>query len=509
VEIEEQSLPVPAPDESNESETPASVSEPEEPAPITLTPEELQRVAAEFASLTPLHSHIKNQYKDDLPGIRKKRYIRVLTTFSKTNFFVQGTKAFGYEYSLLKGYEQFLNREHTKDDLRVVMEFIPVSRDRLIPLLINGWGDIAAAGLTITPERKKVGDFTEPYLTHVDELVVTNKKVEVLETLEDLSGREIFVRPSSSYYESLVSLNRDLQKKGLPPVKIGKADESLEAEDILEMIDAGAMEITVMDSHVAELWSSVFENLKVLYDLKVRAGGEIAWMVRNENPLLKESLNAFLKTHRKGTLLGNIYLRRYFQKNKWIRNPFNRQGFDRKDDVIRTLKKHAAFYGFDWLLIMAVAYQESRLDHNKENPCGAVGIMQVRPTTARDKQVNIPNIHLLEDNIHAGVKYLAFLRKRYYSQDRLDPQDGIRFALASYNAGPRKIRMVRRLAKQMGYNPDIWFRNVEYAALKLIGQETVQYVSNVNKYYVLFKFNQKNEKKRSERSERSEVKQSL
>ena len=457
---------------------------------------ELQRIAEKTASTSPLASHLKKKYKDDISGLLGRRYIRVLTTFSKTNFFLSGSEIFGYEYSLLKGYESVLNRECTEEDLKVVLEFIPVSRDRLIPLLINGWGDVAAAGLTITPERMKRVDFTTPYLTDVDEVVVANRTVQGLETLEDLAGREVFVRPSSSYHESLVSLNERFLEKGLPPVKIVDADESLESEDILEMVDSGAIEITLADSHIAELWSSVFENLRVHDFLKVRTGGEIAWMVRKNNPELRKHLNAFLETHRTGTLLGNIYLRRYFENNRWIKNPFAAEDLKRQNLYHSLIRKYAARYGFDPLLIMALAYQESRLDNNKENHLGAVGIMQVRTLTARDRNVNIDDVHLLENNIHAGVKYLNFLRNRYFSAKGLREKDRIRLSLAAYNAGPRKIRMARNLAKKLGLNPDKWFRHVEIASLKLIGQETVQYVSNINKYYLLFTFHRENEKKR-------------
>jgi membrane-bound lytic murein transglycosylase MltF len=149
-------------------------------------------------------------------------------------------------------------------------------------------------------------------------------------------------------------------------------------------------------------------------------------------------------------------------------------------------QKYANQYGFDWLLIAALAYQESGLDNNKKNKSGAVGIMQVLPSTGNDKNIRISKVHLLENNIHAGVKYLAFLRNRYFSDPQIQPRNQVRFALASYNAGPAKINRARTLAKEMGLDSTRWFRNVELAALKLIGQETVRYVSNINKYYVIY-----------------------
>jgi len=441
----------------------------------------------EHSNPLPLGSHFSKTYKDDLSDLLARRYIRVLTAFNKTNFFLSEGRSFGFDYALLKDYEKFLNKGIKKQELRVVLEFIPCPRDRLIPALLDGYGDIAAAGLTITAKRRADADFTKPYLTGVDEVVVTHKGVPSPLSLEDLAGRKVFVRESSSYYESLTSLNRRLLKSGKRPVRIIKADENLETEDILELVNTGAVEMTVSDSHIAGMWSGILENLEVHKDVKLRSGAEIAWMIRKNNPELKASLNRFLKTHRKGTLLGNIYFNRYYKKNPWIKNPL-RYGEEKElQEYKRLLQKYAARYGFDWMLIMAMACQESGLDHNKKNPSGAVGIMQVRPETGKDKNIGIEDVHLLENNIHAGVKYLAFLKDRYFDDPEIRPRDRVRLALASYNAGPAKVRRARSLAKEMGLDPNRWFRNVELAALKLIGQETVRYVSNINKYYVIYR----------------------
>ena len=451
----------------------------------------------------PLASHLKQKHTDDLNGILERRRIRVLTAFNKTHFFVSGSRVYGFEYSLLQEYDRSLNQGIGRRELEVVMEFIPVPRDQLIPRLVEGLGDIAAAGLTITPERQKRVAFTDPYLTNVDEIVVTNRETRDLGTLEDLSGRNVYVRPSSSYYESLVLLNQEFSKKGKPPVHILKVDESLETEDILEMVHSGAIPMTIADNILAEIWSGVFDNLQVRADLKVRTGSEIAWMVRKDNPELKESLDLFIKRHRKGTRLGNIYFNRYFERNKWIQNPLTTKGLERQRQHTKLFKKYAAEYRFDWLLIMALAYQESGLNNNKISHSGAVGIMQVRPSTAADRNINIPNVTVLENNVHAGVKYLAFLRDRYFQNDMINERNRIRFSLAAYNAGPKKIRRAQKLAEEMGWDRYRWFRNVEIATLRLVGQETVQYVSSINKYYVLFKLKEETERLRESSKQES------
>lgn len=438
----------------------------------------------------PLASHFPKTYKDDLSGLMARRYIRVLTTFNKTNFFLSEGSFFGFEYELLKEYEKFLNKGVKKQELRVVLEFIPVSRDRLISGLLEGYGDIAAAGLTITENRLDDVDFTNPYLSGINEVLVTHKDISKPKGLEDLSGQRVFVRPSSSYYASLQSCNKRLSRSGKSLIQIIKADENLETEDILELVNSGAIKMTVADSHIARIWSDILKDIRVHKDIRFRSRSKIAWMIRKNSPELKASLNKFLKQYRKGTLLGNIYFNRYYKKNPWIKNPLRHEEQNKLKHYKQLFKKYAEQYGFDWLLIMALAYQESGLDNNRRNPSGAVGIMQVRPDTGKDKNVNVENVHLLENNIHAGVKYLAFLRDRYFSDQAIRPRDRVRFTMAAYNAGPAKIRQVRKLAKEMGFDYNRWFRNVEIAALKIIGQETVRYVSNINKYYVIYRLAQ-------------------
>lgn len=434
----------------------------------------------------PLNVHHSYQYTDDLKGLRQRRHIRVLTTLNKTNFFLQKGKIRGFEYELLKGYEKFLNDGIKKKSLRIVLEFIPSSRDELISKLVNGYGDIAAAGLTITGQRKRRADFTVPYLDGVDELVVTHGQASRPQKIEDLAGRRVFVRKSSSYFESLLALNKRLINSGMREVRIVAADEYLETEDILELVNSGAVELTVCDSHLAAIWSGVFENLVVCEDLKLRSGGQIGWAIRKKSPQLMASLNRYLKNNKKGTLYGNIFFKRYYENNKWIDNPLVTDETRNFLKYRKLFRKYADRYGFDWMLIAALAYQESGLNNNKKNKSGAVGIMQVLPSTAKDKNIGISDVQRLENNVHAGVKYLAFLRKRYFSDPQIEPRNQVRFALAAYNAGPAKINRVRSFASEMGLDSNRWFRNVELAALKVIGQETVRYVSNINKYYVIY-----------------------
>jgi membrane-bound lytic murein transglycosylase MltF len=209
-------------------------------------------------------------------------------------------------------------------------------------------------------------------------------------------------------------------------------------------------------------------------------------MVRKNNPELLASLNEFLRSHKQGTLLGNIYFERYYEPSQTLKNPRELASWDKLKTYEAVIRKYADRYGFDWLLILAMAFQESGLDNEKTSHAGAVGLLQVRPSTAADQNIGITNVRDVDNNVHAGVKYLHFLRTKYFESPSIRPRDQIRFALAAYNAGPTTIRKARKEAQRMGLNPDRWFRNVELAVLKLVGQETVQYVSNINRYYILY-----------------------
>jgi len=432
-----------------------------------------------------LAEHFGEVCADDLNCMLERGYIRVLVSLNRTNFFISDGEMKGYEYSLLNEYEKSLQERFGAS--KVALDFIPVNRDELIPKLVEGYGDIAAAGLTVTLERAGKVSFTYPYMRGVDEVVVVNRSVKGLSEPEDLSGRKVFVRESSSYYESLLMLNRRLVSEGMPPAEIVLAPETLETEDILEMVNSGAVDITVADAHIADIWSQVLENINALFDVKLRRDAKIAWAVRKGSPKLAADINSFMGEYRKGTLLGNIYFERYWVKNHWIRNPLEVIDNEERSRKVELFKKFGDRYGFDWMLLMATAFQESGWDNSLVSPAGAVGIMQIRPSTASDGNVGVEEIEKLENNIHAGAKYLAFIRDRYFGNGGLDEAESLRFTLAAYNAGPAKVAEARDLAERMGLDRDVWFRNVELAMLRLVGRQPVEYVGNINKYYIIFR----------------------
>ena len=422
----------------------------------------------------------------DFDEMVQHRRIRALVTYSKTFYFLDRGRQYGLSYETLKSFEKFVNKKLKTKTLKLHVVFIPVSRDELIPSLLNGLGDIAVANLTITTQRQKEVDFSNPFLTGVKELIVTGPSAPPIKSIDDLAGKKIHVRRSSSYYESLIQLNASFKKARKSRMKLVLADETLEDEDLLEMVNAGLLPMIVVDSHKARFWKQIFKKITVHQDIAVRDGAEIAWAFRKNCPKLKAVVNEFVKGHKEGTMLGNILFKRYLQNTKYVKNALSEKELEKHRSMVQLFKKYAGKYGFNYLMIGALAYQESGLDQSKRSPSGAVGVMQVLPTTAKDPNINIPDIEKLGNNIHAGTKYLRFIVDRYYKDEPMDEINKMLFAFASYNAGPAKINELRKNASAMGFDPNVWFNNVEIAAAKSIGRETVQYVSNIYKYYISY-----------------------
>jgi membrane-bound lytic murein transglycosylase MltF len=428
------------------------------------------------------------RWTGDFDGMVKRRVIRALVVYNQTHYFFDGLRPRGISYDALVEFEQALNASLRTRHLKVHVIHIPVTRDRLLPMLVSGQGDLAVGNLTITPERSKQVAFSKPVATDVSEVVVTHAGGPVLSSLSDLAGREVWVRPGSSYFESLVALNQRFRHEGRDTVVIRPADDRLETEDLLEMTSTGLIDITIADDHLAHFWADVFDSLRVQPELAVRTGAELGWAFRKNSPGLEKQVNTFIRKHGVGQYTGNALLKQYLKTNKWARNPTSGSERRRFANTAAIFKRYAAQYDFDWLMIAAQAYQESKIDQKLVSPAGAVGVMQLLPSTAADPSVNIRNITTLENNIHAGVKYMRFIRDTYLADaPGMSEVDRHLFAFASYNAGPNRIAAMRRRAAAQGLDPNVWFQNVEILAAKEIGRETVQYVSNIFKYYVAYK----------------------
>jgi membrane-bound lytic murein transglycosylase MltF len=440
--------------------------------------------------LTIQADEVMKPWTGDLDGMIERGFIRVLAVYSKTFYFVDKGVQRGVTHDFFRQFEEDLNKKLAQQGklkqkhLKVRVVLVPVTRGDLLQALVDGKGDIAASNLTITPERQKLVDFSLPVVSNVSEVVVSGAASPAVNSVDDLSGKEVFVRKSSSYYQSLVALNQRLAAQKKPGVILKLAPETLEDEDLIEMLNAGLIPLIVVDKHKADFWKQVFPKITVHDDVAVRTGGDVGVAIRKGSPQLKAVVDDFVTRHAKGTTVGNTILKRYLKSAKYVKDAASESERKKFLALIDFFRKYGDRYDVDWLLMAAQGYQESQLNQDAKSHVGAIGVMQIMPATGKDLKVG--DIKQVEANIHGGIKYMRWMIDNYYGKEPMTKLDKALFAFASYNAGAGRISQLRKEAARRGLDPNVWFRNVEYVAAEKIGAETVTYVSNIYKYYIAY-----------------------
>lgn len=423
----------------------------------------------------------------DLDGMVERGMVRVAMPVGLATYFLDGPDQRGIAYDLAVEFERYLKQRLGKAAPNFTVVIVPTGRDRLFELVVEGKADIAAGNLTVTPQRAELVDFSRPFREGVRELLLTGPAAPAIGAAEDMLGVPVHVRRSSSFFEHLSAVNERRAAAGKPAFSIAEAEEELQVEDLVEMVDTGLLPATVADEDMADFLVQVFDRVTVHEQPELATGQQTAWGFRKGSPRLAEALNGFVATARTGSRLGNVILAKYLKTTKWIDNPLSEEDRRRFAEIAEFAKTYARRYDFDWLMVAAQGYQESRLDQSKRSAVGAIGVMQMMPQTAHDRNVAVDDIHLTEPNIHAGVKYLRFLRDHYFADPQLSPLSRAMFAFAAYNAGPGNVAKARGRAARMGLDPDAWFDNVEIAAARAISREPVTYCRNIYKYYVAYK----------------------
>jgi membrane-bound lytic murein transglycosylase MltF len=431
---------------------------------------------------------VNDVWTGDLDGMQDRKRIRILVPFSKTFYFIDKGRQYGITYDLGAEFGVWLNKRIKSKKIKVKVVFIPVPRDKLFTGLTEGLGDIAAGNLTITDRRSEVVDFGHPLATGARELLVTGPGSPEVKSLDDLSGQDLFVRPSSSYSEHLEARNKDLVAAGKAPITLMKLDEELEDEDVMEMVNAGLLPWAVVDERKADIWAQLYTSMVVRRDLVIHDGGEIAWAFRKNSPQLQAIVDEFCETHKFGTKFGNILKKRYTGNQSPAHNATSKEELQNFQRLVALFRTYGREYKFDALMIAAQGYQESQLQQSARSKRGAVGIMQVMPATAADPTIGITGVDKDPDkNIHAGVKYLRLLVDKYLGDPAIDDKNRTLLAFAAYNAGPGNLRKFRAVAAKSGLDPNVWFGNVEHGAASVVGRETVDYVANIYVYYVAYR----------------------
>jgi len=426
-------------------------------------------------------------WSGDFDEMLKRRVIRVLVPYSRTLYYNDKGQERGITAELVRDFERYINKKYAKrlGKRPMTVYMVPVTRDVLIRDVTKGLGDIAAGNLTETPERLKIVDFVAPRdRKPVSELVVTGPKSPPVASLDDLAGKRVHVRKASSYYGSLVALNERLRNAGKAAIKLTLVSDALEDEDLMEMLNAGLVELIVVDDTKARPWAKVLSKIKVT-DVAVAEEGYTGWAIRKGSPKLAAEINDFYVSWIKKQGVIEVRMAQQAKRIKQISDNTAQAPWQRFEQMLALFEKYGAKYNFDPLMLAAQGYQESKLDQAARGPRGAIGVMQIQPATGAALKVG--DIRKLEPNIHAGAKYMDRLMTQYFKDVDFSAQNRALFALASYNAGPGRIAQLRKEAGKRGLDPDEWFDSVEVVVAEKVGIVTPTYVRNIFKYYTAYK----------------------
>ncbi len=437
----------------------------------------------------------------DLDPIHERGRLIALTRYNANSYFIYRGQPMGFEYELLTRLAEHLG---VRLEIRV-----PATWDSLFILLYRGEGDIIAANLTVTKERAKKVAFTD-HLTTTRQVLVQRKpegwrkmklheiEKQLIRSPIDLIGRRVHVRRNSAYYTRLVHLSEELGGD----IEIVAMPEDLETEDLIRMVARGEIDYTVADENIALINQAYYADIDVQMPLGVPQ--RIAWAVRPNAPQLLQAINGWLRQIKSANNpTFNLIYNKYYKNRRAFRARMRSEFFSKTggkispyDDLIR---QYADSLGWDWRLLASQMYQESQFDPQARSWAGAVGLMQVLPRTAR--QYGITRLSDPQQNLAAAVRQLEWLWQ--YWQEIQEPEERIKFVLASYNAGHGHIRDAQRLAQKYGRDPLRWDGHVEYFILQKSkenyftdpvvqfgycrGEEPVNYVREILERYEHYK----------------------
>ncbi|MBI1179796.1 MAG: transglycosylase SLT domain-containing protein [Alphaproteobacteria bacterium] len=418
------------------------------------------------------------------------RVIRILVPYSKTLFFYDRGKEMGVLHDMGVSLEKWANdrpaAEGQKGGLKVV--FVPVTEDRLLPDLEAGLGDIAAGGISAPSGGESDVDLAGQIASDSGAAIVYRKGGDAVSSLDSLSGRRVVIHGSSPSYPELRALSDRMVAEGREPIRFFTAPEELQDEDLLQMVDAGLVHVAVVDRYVAAFWSQVLDGIAVNSDLLDKGGSEFVWAVRKDRPNLKRLVDGFTARHGAKPGIGEDALKKYLANGAFIADATSQDEMEKFHAAYDMFKKYGDAYDVDHLMMMALGYQESRLNQQARNPNGPVGMMQMMPATASTDAVGIKGIDKdAGRNVEAAAKYLRYIADSYLDDPGIDKMNRTLMAFVGYNAGPKNLELIRESAEKSGLNPNVWFNNVELAAARKLGRKSVEYISNIYKYYTAYR----------------------
>lgn len=385
-----------------------------------------------------------------LEKILTRGVLKVSTFYNTTDYYVYRGITRGFHYDLAKDFAGFLGVK-----LRIVE--INNDIDTAIARLQQGKYDLLAVSLTQMPERKDKLRFTHPFF-QTDEVLVQNKSSKPIQNMTELDGKEVFIPKSAVSYKKVL---QQIQDSLNIRIYITESND-FSHEDLLHQVETGEINYTVIDENLAQASSASMKNLD--YSLKLKNDISVSWATKPEAALLTNEINDWLKKIRKSGKLNYLY-KRYFSSHQSVPHNTTKYSLLKQGEISvfdDLLKKESKKLNWDWYLLAALVFNESKFDPQAESEVGAYGLMQIIPETA--DQYKVTDYFQPDSNVYVGVQYLSYLEK-YFSAMPIDSTERIKFVLASYNAGAGHILDAMRLAEKYGKDPHKWEDNVDYYLL--------------------------------------------
>lgn len=435
----------------------------------------------------------------DLPEIRERGKLVLLTENSSISYYLYRGQGMGFDYELVRN---FARSQGLELEVRVMEDL-----NDMFDLLNKGKGDLIACNLAITPERMDQMDFTRA-LAKTRQVVVQRRPENwnvlsesqrdsiLIKGWEGLEGREVYVHRYSSFYENLMNL----EEQAPSGAAIIEASGNIDSEQLIRLVADGMIDLTVADENMAKLNETYYDNLET--SLAISDEQEIAWAVRKGADSLLIALNDWLEERATRRRLAYTY-QKYFVARKdqqeRVQSPFSSLSGKQISEYDPAIQRYSGELRWDWKLLAAMIYQESRFNPEARSWAGAFGLMQLMPATAQ--RFGIDTTHTRESNIRAGVAYLKYL-DNFWRNRIHDPQERVKFILASYNVGPGHVQDAQRIAQHVGRNPYTWDNNVadclllksdqKYLALEGVkhgycrGKEPFEYVKSILTQYTMY-----------------------
>lgn len=413
----------------------------------------------------------------DLDAIKKRGKLIALTLNSSTSYFVYRGQPMGYEYELLK---RFTNSIGVDLEIKIIPDV-----NAMFDLLNKGEGDVIACNLAITKKRLEYADFSDPYNFTKQVLVqrmpegwekMTTKELanDLVGTPIDLIGKKVYVNKSSSFFTRLQNLQGEIGGD----IDIVSVPGYIDTEKLIKKVATGELDYTVADDNIAQLNATYYPNLDVSVQLSFPQ--QIAWATRKNSPNLLLAINQWFESDRKKSVYAYIY-NKYFKSSKEQWEKFNGEYSSLKgnriSDYDELLKEYSQIIGWDWRLLAAQMYQESKFKEDARSWAGAFGLMQFMPATAA--QYGIDPSSSPEEHIRAAILYISWLND-FWQERVFDPEERMKFILASYNAGLGHVIDAMNIALNLGYDPQVWEGNV--AECILLKSSSEYYMSAMVKY---------------------------